>query len=115
LNDIYINILCPFVSQRPFVNDSKKYHQVFIVGIDTLIWQSFASVIVPGITINRMCALSLYMLKHTTKLPAKAQKLITTGIGLACIPFIVKPIDLLVDYVMDETFRKAVGTGRCQP
>ena len=97
------------------MNDSKKYHQVFIAGIDTLIWQSFASVIVPGITINRVCALSLYMLKYRTKLPAKAQKLITTGIGLACIPFIVKPIDLLVDFVMDETFRKAVGTGRCQP
>ena len=115
MNDIYINILYPFVSQRPFVNDSKKYHQVFIAGIDTLIWQSFASVIVPGITINRMCALSLYVLKYTTKLPAKAQKFITTGIGLACIPFIVKPIDLIVDFVMDETFRKAVGTGRCQP
>jgi len=25
----------------------------------------------------------------------------------------VKPIDLLVDFVMDKTFRKAVGTGRC--
>ena len=97
------------------MNNSKKYHQVFITGIDTLIWQSFASVIVPGITINRICALSLYMLKYSSKLPAKAQKLITTGIGLACIPFIVKPIDLLVDFVMDETFRKAIGTGRCQP
>jgi fission process protein 1 len=96
------------------VNDSKKY-QVFIAGIDTLIWQSFASVIVPGITINRLCALSLYTLKYTSKFPSKAHKLITAGIGLACIPFIVKPIDLLVDFVMDETFRKAVGRGRCQP
>lgn len=103
---------CLFISQRPFVNSSTKYHQVFIAGVDTLIWQSFASVIIPGITINRICALSLYTMKHTTKLPSKTRKWLTTAIGLACIPFIVKPIDIFVEFVMDETFRKAVGTGK---
>lgn len=103
------------MSKRPFVNNSTRYHQVFIAGVDTLIWQSFASVIIPGITINRICALSLYTMKHTTKLPSKTRKWLTTGIGLACIPFIVKPIDTFVEFVMDETFRKAVGTGKCQP
>jgi fission process protein 1 len=51
-------------------------------------------------------------LKYTIKLPSKTRKWITTGIGLACIPFIVKPIDTFVDFVMDETFRKALATGR---
>jgi fission process protein 1 len=106
-----IFLFCPFTSQRPFVSDNARYRQVFIAGVDTLIWQSFASVIVPGITINRLCALSLYTLKHTTKLPFKTCKWLTTGIGIACIPFIVKPVDTFVDFVMDETFRKAVGTG----
>jgi fission process protein 1 len=110
-----IFLFCSFISQRPFVNNSTKYHQVFIAGVDTLIWQSFASVIIPGITINRICALSLYTMKHATKLPAKTRKWLTTGIGLACIPFIIKPIDAFVDFVMDETFRKAVGTGKWQP
>jgi fission process protein 1 len=106
-----IYFLCLFTFQRPFVSDSIKYHQVFIAGADTLIWQSFASVFIPGITINRICALSLLTLKYTVKLPSKTCKLLTTGIGLACIPFIIKPIDTFVDFVMDETFRKALGTG----
>lgn len=33
-------------------------------------------------------------------------KAITTGIGLAAIPFIIKPIDLLVELGMDESVRK---------
>jgi fission process protein 1 len=82
-------------SKRPFVNDSKKYREVFIAGIETLIGQSFAPVIVPCVTMKRMCVMSVYVLKYTTKLPAKAQNL-TTCIGLPCIPFIVKPIDLLI-------------------
>jgi fission process protein 1 len=109
---MFIFFLFLFTLQRPFVNDSTRYHQVFIAGVDTLIWQSFASVLIPGITINRICALSLYTLKCTIKLPSKTHKWLTTGIGLACIPFIVKPVDTFVDFVMDETFRKALGTGR---
>lgn len=29
-----------------------------------------------------------------------------TGIGLAAIPFIIKPIDALVDKLLDESLRK---------
>ncbi|XP_069684110.1 mitochondrial fission process protein 1 [Periplaneta americana] len=96
--------------KRPFVSESARNRQVLTAAVDTLIWQSFASIIIPGITINRICALSLYTLGRTTKLPPITRKWVTTGIGLACIPFIVKPIDMFVDYVMDETFRKAVGS-----
>merc|ERR1719411_2248571 len=37
-------------------SDTKK---VALAAFDTLVWQAFASVIVPGFTINRICAYSL--------------------------------------------------------
>ena len=77
-----------------------------ITAFDTLLWQSLASIIIPGFTINRLCASSLFVLhKYSTIVPAK-QKWITTAIGLASIPIIIKPIDHGVDYAMDNTIRK---------
>jgi len=63
------------MSKRPFVNDSKKYHEVFIAGIETLIEQNFAPVIVPGVTINRICVLSVYVLKYTSSFQLKLRSL----------------------------------------
>ncbi|KAK7068107.1 Mitochondrial fission process protein 1 [Halocaridina rubra] len=74
--------------------------------VDTLIWQALASVIVPGFTINRVCATSLFTLaKAIPKVPLTTRKWITTAIGLGCIPFIVHPIDSGVHYVMDNSIR----------
>lgn len=84
---------------------SIKQKKLAITAADTLIWQALASVIIPGLTINRTCALSLRMLQRYSNLPIKAQKW-TTAIGLGCIPAIVKPIDHSVDYVLDNTIRK---------
>lgn len=36
-------------------------------------------------------------------------RIITVGIGLACIPLIIKPIDHGVDFAMDKTFRQLTG------
>ncbi|CAL4098729.1 unnamed protein product [Meganyctiphanes norvegica] len=75
--------------------------------VDTLLWQAFASVIVPGFTINRVCAASLYTMNKTIpKVPLTARKWITTVIGLGMIPFIVHPIDSLVHSAMDNSVRK---------
>lgn len=77
---------------------------------DTLLWQALASVIIPGFTINRICAGSLYTMARTIPQVAEVRrKWITTGIGLGVIPFIVHPIDSLVHYIMDETTRKWIG------
>lgn len=76
--------------------------------VDTLVWQTLASVAVPGFTINRVCALSLFLLKKYSKLPSATRKWTTTAIGLGCIPFIVKPIDHSVDVLMNYSFRKWV-------
>jgi fission process protein 1 len=86
--------------------DQERTKRVLIAAGDTLVWQALASVAIPGFTINRVCATSLYVLKRTTKLPKPTRKWITTGLGLACIPFIVHPIDNLVTKLMDNSVRK---------
>ncbi|KAF4518858.1 hypothetical protein B566_EDAN006709 [Ephemera danica] len=86
--------------------DKERTKRVLIVAGDTLMWQALASVAIPGFTINRLCATSLYVLKRTTKLPKPTRKWITTGLGLACIPFIVHPIDTFVTKLMDNSVRK---------
>lgn len=74
---------------------------------DTLIWQPLASVIVPGFTINRVCATSLYaMARVIPKVPLTTRKWITTAIGLGCIPFIVHPIDSSIHFVLDNSLRR---------
>ncbi|CAG2066748.1 unnamed protein product, partial [Timema podura] len=96
-----------------FESDVARRKKMLIAFSDTILWQSFASVIIPGCTINRLCASSLYILKKTTKLPKNTRKWITTGIGLASIPFIIKPIDRLVDYSMNNSFRKVTHSDLC--
>ncbi|GAB6029299.1 Mitochondrial fission process protein 1 [Chamberlinius hualienensis] len=85
---------------------NKRNKQVAIAAVDCLIWQSLASVIIPGFTINRACAISLYAFSRFTKLPLTTRKWTTTIIGLSTIPFIIKPIDHSVDFLMDNTMRK---------
>jgi len=77
-----------------------------VYAVDTLIWQTLASIAIPGFTINRICALSYFLLNKSKGMSPSARLWTTTAIGLASIPFIVKPIDHGVDYVMDKTLRK---------
>lgn len=74
---------------------------------DTLLWQMFASVIIPGFTINRICWISKKTLAMS-KIKGPVGKWAPTAIGLLAIPFIIHPIDHGVDFVMDETYRKFV-------
>jgi Mitochondrial 18 KDa protein (MTP18) len=87
--------------------------------IDALLWQSLASVVLPGLTIYSIVRLSDIMTK-TAVLAAKqnsalfqnnfwlssAQKWLPTTVGLLSIPMIIHPIDTLVDTIMDQTFRQ---------
>jgi len=86
-------------------NDTKTK---MLTGADVLIWQTLASVAIPGFTINRICALSAILLRRSP-FKSAAQKWITTGVGLSSIPFIVKPIDHFVDYLMDNTYRRYIS------
>ena len=97
-----INGLIYFHGQTPGSTSRAVTH----AAIDTLVWQALASVMVPGLTINRVCALSLLTLAKTLpKVPLTTRKWITTALGLSTIPFIVHPIDSLVHYGMDKTIR----------
>merc|ERR1712080_201843 len=84
--------------------------EVAVGAVDTLLWQAFASVIVPGFLINRICAFSLIGLGRALPGVAEnARKWMVTAIGLGVIPFIVHPIDSGVHIVMDNTTRKIIG------
>ncbi|VDK71864.1 unnamed protein product, partial [Anisakis simplex] len=89
-----------------YASEEERCKAVGLTAIDTLLWQSFASVIVPGFTINRLCALTAKLLSVTTSLPLPIRKWTTTAIGLCSIPFIVKPIDTAVEVAMDSSIRK---------
>lgn len=87
-----------------------KTTRVAVAVVDTFVWQALASVMIPGFTINRVCAASLYLLGRTTKWPLPVRKWTTTAIGLSTIPFIISPIDRLAQvccvqcvYVYGET------------
>lgn len=88
-----------------------KTTQVAVAVVDTFVWQALASVIIPGFTINRVCAASLFLLGRTTKWPLPVRKWTTTAIGLSTIPFIITPIDRSVDFLLDSSLRKVYSEG----
>lgn len=93
-------------NKKPFDDESKRSAAVVVGFGDSLVWQAFASVIIPGFTINRVCAGSLVaMEKVIPKVPLNTRKWMTTFIGLGMIPLIIHPIDNGVHYVMDKSIR----------
>lgn len=93
-------------SKRDFPTPWVQRKTVAVAFTDTLIWQGFASVIIPGFTINRLCYATGLMLKRFSLLPVPVRKWGTTAVGLGCIPFIIHPIDRGVDFIMDKTLRE---------
>ncbi|XP_014467556.1 PREDICTED: mitochondrial fission process protein 1 [Dinoponera quadriceps] len=86
----------------------QKIKNVLLSASDTLIWQAFASIIVPGFTINRICAAVQFAQKRSTSAVWR-KPWISTIIGLVSIPFIIHPIDHAVERTMDVTYRKCTG------
>ncbi|KAL0818551.1 hypothetical protein ABMA28_008990 [Loxostege sticticalis] len=94
---------------RMLVKDGRPRNVMIATG-DALLWQTLASIIIPGITINRICAYSSRALSKYQKIPALARSCLTVGIGLASIPVIVVPIDLGVTALMNVTYRRWIPT-----
>ncbi|XP_056601416.1 mitochondrial fission process protein 1 [Triplophysa dalaica] len=88
-----------------------KTARVTVAVVDTFLWQALASVAIPGFTINRVCAASLFLLGKTTRWPLPVRKWTTTAIGLSTIPFIITPIDRGVDLLLDSSVRRLYGGG----
>lgn len=78
-------------------------------GLDAFIWQTLASVLIPGYTIRVVTSTASYGFNSP-----QAQKIFNprvirwspTMIGLAAIPVIIHPIDHFVDWLMDNSVRK---------
>lgn len=106
----YIFVLDSFFNylnfQKTHSTSTEKTKKVAIAAVDTVLWQTFASVLIPGFTINRFCFFSKLLLQKSTKLPTNMRKWTVTCLGLATIPFIVHPIDSFVEEAMDKTARK---------
>ncbi|NXC41160.1 MTFP1 protein, partial [Penelope pileata] len=90
--------------------DPSRTRRVVVAVADTFVWQSLASVAIPGLTINRLCAASMALLGACTRWPLPLRKWATTALGLAAIPAIITPIDRSVDFLMDSSIRKLYGT-----
>ena len=92
-------------AKKQYVQDGMRMsNRLYLKSADCLIWQTLASVLVPGWVIHKI-------VKYTrvASLKIKNQtgfvKLIPTFMGLASIPFIIHPIDNSIDYLMDNSFR----------
>jgi len=86
----------------------QKTKNILLSTSDTLIWQAFASVIIPGFTINRICSAVQFAQKKSARAALK-KPWISTLVGLMSIPFIIHPIDHAVEKTMDFTYRKWTG------
>ena len=86
-------------SQETSSSTSLSLSSPWISAMDALLWQSFASVIVPGITINRIVALS------SKVWTGQGKQFGPTTIGLMMIPLIIHPIDVAVEGCMDIAVR----------
>ena len=71
---------------------------------DTLVWQTLASVLIPGFTINRVVWAASKVTAAGSRLPTVA--------GLGSIPFIVHPIDHGVDWLLDTFLRPLYSDSR---
>ena len=75
-----------------------------VEAIDTLLWQTLASVAIPGLTINRVVWAAARLCPAGSRLPTVA--------GLACIPLIVRPIDEGVDWLLSASLRPSYPDSR---
>lgn len=99
--------------QKPFDTEEARRKKPLITACDAFLWQSLASVIIPGFTINRICWTthhSLNALHKVFKVSKHTNRALTVAAGLVSIPFIIKPIDHAVDFCMDKTIRPYLGT-----
>lgn len=84
---------------------SSREYRAGIATFDTLLWQSLASVMIPGLTINLIVKASRFVVARTTALPTMVALWLPTACGIGSIPIIVHPIDSFVDFSLDNSTR----------
>ena len=94
-------------------NNTTVWQDTVYATADTLLWQTLASVVVPGATINLVVKASRFAVHRINirgspphiLLPVMVAKWLPTVIGIGSIPLIVQPIDHTIDYILDNSTR----------
>ena len=90
-------------------NGGKDKMTVARIGVDALLWQTLASVLIPGKVIELVTAGAVKIFQSENSaiksFPKHVRVWSPTLIGLGTIPFIIHPIDSMVDAVFDRTIR----------
>jgi len=90
--------------EKPAEEGGILANPALVAGADALIWQSIASVALPGFTINRFVTLTEIGCEAQAQSNVVAEYF-PTVLGLAMIPVICKPLDELADIGLDNTLR----------
>lgn len=70
---------------------------------DVFLWQVFASFVIPGAVVNRVqWATSKYLSGWAKGSP---QMYVPTALALLVMPLIINPVDNIVDFALDSTYR----------
>ena len=86
---------------------SSREYRAGIATFDTLLWQSLASVMIPGLAINLVVKASRFAVARSpVSLPVFASKWLPTASGIGSIPLIIHPIDSFVDFTLDNSTRE---------
>mmetsp|Transcript_20408 Transcript_20408/g.30183 ORF Transcript_20408/g.30183 Transcript_20408/m.30183 type:complete len:148 (+) Transcript_20408:49-492(+) len=88
-------------------NEAKNFCAVPAT-LDVLMFQMLASIVFPGFTINRWVTFVSFMEEKIglqNALPLVVYEYLPTAAGLALIPLVVKPLDSLVEKVLDLSVR----------
>jgi mitochondrial fission process protein 1 len=89
--------------------ENKRIQRSVIGTFDALLWQSLASVAIPGYCIHMVVKVTKSTLtlasSRQIQIPIIISIWVPTISGLLSIPLIVHPIDHSVDYVLDKSIR----------
>mmetsp|Transcript_103173 Transcript_103173/g.199922 ORF Transcript_103173/g.199922 Transcript_103173/m.199922 type:complete len:484 (-) Transcript_103173:95-1546(-) len=91
--------------QKPSDDGGPLANPSLVAGADALIWQTIASVALPGFTINRFVTLSEIGCEAQAQAGSIVAEYFPTVLGLSMIPIICKPLDELADKGLDITLR----------
>ena len=94
---------------RRAMDEGQRSAAVAYTAADVLLWQTLASVAIPGLFINQVVFWSRKAVAEGTRISARLPPTIATwgptALGLGVIPFIIHPIDHGVDFLLDNTTR----------
>jgi len=91
--------------ERPAPFSGPLSNPALVAGGDALIWQTIASVALPGFTINRFVTLAEIGCQAQAAAGSVVAEYFPTILGLSMIPIICKPLDELADVGLDQTLR----------